>query len=421
MRTSLEAITAWIEKRSPIEIAVALYVIAFGTRLLVAFLIGINHPFESDAKVYFDKAAMIAQGQGYVRLWQDGILRPSANHVPGTPLFLAAGILLFGKYEAVARLMAVTISSFSAPLTYRFGVRVGPVAPAALSGLCCAFYPSWVFYSPTALTEPFLIPLLLMSLLLTLVALDSPNSIAAFWAGLSWGAATLVRPVALPMTGIVSLYLAWRSGLKKGFLLSLGFLVFLSPWLVRNYLVFGRLLLATQGGQVFLGANNPDVVNIPRNHGMWISPGDVPEYRDRLRVVKDEISENKLENELARNYLRQNPGVIPRLAYYKLSRWLTPITETGGSIRIMTLVCYGGLILLVFSGFFRGVYKHSAAFTLVLIWTGVLVVMTIVYWGILLRGRLLLELVWIPWACLAFWDLIRRFAVKSVRQRPRLT
>jgi len=45
---------------------------------------------------------------------------------------------------------------------------------------------------------------------------------------------------------------------------------------------------------------------------------------------------------------------------------------------------------------------------LVLIWTFVLIGITVVYWGILTRGRLLLELVWIPWACLTVWDIAKR-------------
>src|SRR5439155_19634154 len=94
----------------------------------------------------------------------------------------------------------------------------------------------------------------------------------AFSAGLAWGVATLVRPTAAPMAAIGALYRAWCAGWKRGLLLGTGFALILSPWLVRNYFVFGQPRLWTQGGEVFLGANNSYVLDVPRRHGDWVSP-----------------------------------------------------------------------------------------------------------------------------------------------------
>jgi hypothetical protein len=62
--------------------------------------------------------------------------------------------------------------------------------------------------------------------------------------------------------------------------------------------------------------------------------------------------------------------------------------------------------MLLLLGIFRGIYRHSAALYLVTIWSIVLAVITVIYWGILTRGTVFLELAWVPWACLSLWDLL---------------
>ena len=403
----LVGISRWLQQRRAIEVVVGLYLLAFSVRLVLALLAGINTPFEKDAKEYFDAASFLVQGHGYSRLWEDGVVRLSAKRVPGASLFLALGILLFGPYPAAARFIEIVVSSFSAPLLYCFARRISAAVPAILSGLCCALYPSWVFISGMAVTsEAFLVPLLLLSLVLTVRVLDLRSARTAFSAGLAWGVATLVRPTTAPMAAIVALYLAWRAGWKRGLLLGTGFALILSPWLVRNYFVFGRPLLSTQGGEVFLGANNSYVLDVPRRHGDWVSPTELPAYRDKVKGVVDEVALDNLEYNLALDFLRKNPGSMPRLVFYKLKRWLTPITETAGLVRLLVLVSYGPLLLLFIVGIFRGIYRRSATLYLVTMWSVVLAVITVIYWGIQTRGRFFLELVWIPWACLSFCNLL---------------
>lgn len=406
-RKFLARISCWLEQRRVIYIVLGLYLLAFSVRLVLALLAGMNTPFEKDAKEYFDGAAFLLHGRGYSRLWEDGVVRLSAKRVPGTSLFLALGILLFGPHPAAGRLIEIVVSSLSAPLLYRFSLRIASTISAILAGVCCALYPSWVFISGVAVTsEAFLVPLLLVSLLLTLGALDTRASGTAFGAGVMWGATTLVRPTTAAMAGIVAIYLAWRAGWKRGLLLGAGFVLILCPWLVRNFFTFGKPLLSTQGGEVFLGTNNSYVVDVPLYRGAWVSPSKLPGYQDKLQGIVNEVALDNLQYKLALDFLGKNPHLIPRLVYYKLERWLTPITETGGLVRLLVLLSYGPLLLWLIVGFFQGVYVRSTTLYLVTAWSAVLVVVTIVYWGMLTRGRFFLELVWIPWACQSFCNTL---------------
>ncbi len=401
-------ISDWTDRLSEWEIALAFYFFALVVRLGAGFLLGINAPPPpGDELGYFQNGLRIIEGRGYARLWPDGVLRPAAGQVPGTSAFIGLGLLLFGKYPASAHLMAILISSFSAPLMYILARRVASREAASLAALACALYPTWVFYSTAILSEAYFIPLLLLSLILAASAILSGSSWTALVAGLSWGAATLVRPHAAPMALLIGVYLLWRSGWRRALLLTFGVALFVAPWVVRNQRIFGSPVLATEGGETFIGSNNPYVLQQTWLHGMWYSTWGIPEHRAAIEFNYNELERSKIQNDLAWAYLRQNPGVIPILAFYKLRRWLTPITVSGGAVRLMVLASYGPLLLFLILGYFRSVYRASVELHLVAMWSLVMIAVTIVYWGNLTRGRLPLEMVWIPWGSLAALDVFK--------------
>jgi hypothetical protein len=156
--------------------------------------------------------------------------------------------------------------------------------------------------------------------------------------------------------------------------------------------------LATEGGETFLGSNNPYVVHDPHWHGIWIAPVGIAEYREQLKPIQDELQRSEVQYHLAVDYLRQHPGVIPGLVLNKLWRWLSPITGTEGLVRLLVLCSYGSLLLLLMVGVVRGGFPSSAALHLVLMCTLVMSAITVAYWGNLTRGRLPVELLWLPWA-----------------------
>jgi hypothetical protein len=217
-----------------------------------------------------------------------------------------------------------------------------------------------------------------------------------------------MRPHALPMALlVVGLALAsrrWRTAI----LLSAGFVVMLLPWTIRNFIAFRRFEpLETVSGETFLGSNNPYVLSDPLLHGMWISPMGIRQYRQRLANVHDDFQRRDIQRDIALQFVRQNWASIPRLAVYKLWRWLTPITGSAGMVRWIVLGAYGSLLAMLAIGLPLGVFKPTIELKLALLCTMALFVSTIVYWGILTRGRLLLEFIWLPWACAAACRLLQ--------------
>jgi len=63
-------------------------------------------------------------------------------------------------------------------------------------------------------------------------------------------------------------------------------------------------------------------------------------------------------------------------------------------------------LVLLLIGWLRRSYHRSIELELALMWSFVMTVITIVYWGNLTRGRIPLEMVWLPWGAIAAVELL---------------
>ncbi len=413
-----------MERRKTTAWVVALFVLALIARLGAGWLMKVNEPEAgSDEEWYYAIITSLARGEGFSAIGQqspDGVPRPTARYMP-VPLFLMSlGVRLFGGGPLTCRLVAMTFGSLSAPLLFLFARHVTRFVPALLAAVACALYPTWVFHSVGILTEPFFVPAVLLALLLTVRELDAPAPRNPMAAGLSWGLAILTRVHALPMLALITPYVIYRKKYRLALGLVAGMAAFLTPWFVRNLTVLGHpIVLSTEGGETFLGSNNPYVVADGRHYGMWVAPTGIPEYRDRLRPIEDEYRRDRAQYAIGMRYLAERPEVIPHLVLSKWARWLTPVTQTGGMIRVTVLATYGLILVLLAVGAARGLYRGSAGLHLVLLCTAAQVIVTAVYWGNLLRGRLPLEVLWMTWAVMAVFPA--RVVAPGEADSPMLT
>jgi hypothetical protein len=401
---------------------VGLYLLALLVRGVAALALPINipalplnRPLVNDEPEYYVPAVCIAQGQGYCKIPQqsiDQVLRPTAYRMPGPSLILALAFVMLGPSIELARWLSIVIGSLSAPMMYLFARKFIPGRAALFSGLACALWPTHIYNCFYVQSESYFIPAMLLSLLLTLGALGSRSLWPSLIAGAAWGMTTLIRPHGLPMSGLIALYMFWHLDWRHAGALVLGVSCMLAPWVVRNWITFDRpVLLATEGGETLLGANNPYVMDDPALRGMWISPLSIAEYRDHLRSIQNDFKRDEEQRKMALTYLRENTDKVPTLVFYKLWRWLTPVTESSGVFRVGVLLSYGLLLVSLFVGLFLRVFRSTPALHLALMWTCILLALTCVYWGGLTRGRLPLEIIWLPWgvgAAFALFGLLLR-------------
>jgi Gpi18-like mannosyltransferase len=161
----------------------------------------------SDAAWYFSRAAMLADGRGY--LGDHGA--PTAYWPPGWPLALSVLFRLTGPAIWAVGLVNLVLSCLAGWLLLDLARHVlRAEVPARLALLLWAVYPNAVLYVPLALTEVFYTTLLL-ALCWCLVARPG----VVFWtvvAGLVLGLATLVKAQSLVVVPLVLAIALLREG-----------------------------------------------------------------------------------------------------------------------------------------------------------------------------------------------------------------
>jgi len=361
-----------------------------------------------DEPDFFETAANLVAGRGYAMVPQqspDGLIHPTANRPPGPSAVLAVAFAVFGPSVLVARLTCAAAASAAAPLVYAVTKRIGGSDTTALSaGALACVYPSWVYYSVMILSESVYIPALLGVLLITDRVVRSRAPVHWVLLGCAWGCAALVRPHALPCCALICAVVLgkWPALFSRVLLLGVGLGAVLGTWTARNYIEIGHpVLLATEGGETFLGANNPYVWNDPAYSGLWQAPVAIPEYRDHLQPIRDEVERDREQNRIGMAFVRENVASVPGAMARKLWRWLTPVPHTGGRVRALVLASYTPLLVFLFLGAVRGGVPRDFMLLMALAVTAASFAITAVYWGNLVRGRLPLELLWLPWAAVS--------------------
>jgi 4-amino-4-deoxy-L-arabinose transferase-like glycosyltransferase len=254
----------------------------FGVALLLRLtVLGFNFP-GNGAVAYYDDAKIalnLVEGKGYsinyeYRNWlfyetflktarlQEPVTsgtKPTGSKQPAYPLFLAGLFYCFGvkNFFAVFLINAI-ISSLTVSLLFLCLRSSAPVIAVAVA-LAVAIYPPFVFHSVTVPESTTLLLLLIAALWLWLTKIRDGASWYWWLLGGGIGGLTiLTEPVTLPVVSLGLCYGACLDGRKVkrrsvGVVLAVVMvLLVLSPWLVRNFLVFNRFpVLKTVIGVVF--------------------------------------------------------------------------------------------------------------------------------------------------------------------------
>jgi 4-amino-4-deoxy-L-arabinose transferase-like glycosyltransferase len=205
-----------------------------------------------DMDAYALLASNLVSGNGYTYAHQ-----PTAFRMPGYPLFLAATIKLFGSHFAfAARCLQVGAGLATAYFCMRAARIFFGKESARVALLAALWFPTLVYFSGEILTEgitSFFLALFLWGLAEDTVQRSWKTAAAM---GLAVGFGTLVR-ANMAVLGLVALIEAWvvrpesRARVQLALIPLCAGLVF-SPWLLRNWAVFGRPLVSTESGAAAL-------------------------------------------------------------------------------------------------------------------------------------------------------------------------
>jgi hypothetical protein len=214
-----------------------------------------------DPGFYRFLAEQLASGHGY-RL-PDG--SPTAYYPVGYPLALAAGFLLTPASWQTGVVVVLNLLCQVASILFVFAITRsvlegrrggdGRAFPALVAAGAVALWPNLVLHTAVPLSESLFVALVLGAVL---VVVQGPWAAHRFggWRlvviGSLLGAATLVRPVSLPI--LVALLAAW---LLAGFgwralahtaVVTAVVVAVLAPWVVRNAVVMDAALVSTNTG-----------------------------------------------------------------------------------------------------------------------------------------------------------------------------
>jgi hypothetical protein len=228
-----------------------------------------GQPLTLDEREYLALGRSVARGEGFHYPADEPSPGTSQQfgRAPGYPAFLS---LLRVKHPvdhaprrvqiAQAALGALAVWVIAAITRRAAGPRAGVAAAAA-----AAVYPPLVWLPAYALSETLYSLLALGGVLALQSAADDDGAGPALvGAGLLSAAAVLVRPAGIFFVAFAAFWLALRStpprrrtrlGLAAVYIAAAA--LCLIPWMARNHRVYGRWMIASEGGATFWTGNHP--------------------------------------------------------------------------------------------------------------------------------------------------------------------
>src|SRR5438876_994257 len=283
-------------------------------------------------------ARSIAIGQGFSSP-TDVPSGPSAWAPPLYPYLLAEVFKLFGVYSALSAWVILTFNSVFSVLTcltlYRIGERVYGAAVGRAAAWTWALFPYAIYWPTRVVWETSLTAFLLsLALLFTLRmaedlqdgGADTHPHRAWILFGFLWGLIAVTNTAVISMMPFCLLWLlyrsSWRVQLTGAAMCVLAAFLVMSPWLIRNYSVFGKF--------IFIRDNLPlemHMANNERSAGLWTRaehPGNDPESMRTFQEL-GEIRFMEEKQQEVRQFIREHPGTF---LLYSLERagyfWVGP-------------------------------------------------------------------------------------------------
>lgn len=338
-------------------------------------------------------AASLAEGHGFSSPFMIPT-GPSAFAPPLYPFLLAIIFRVFGVFTTTSYWAAVALNviahAASCVLLYSickavFDDRSAVIAAAALATFPLIFQPLLNFHFVDGAYQRgmFITPVMvwyttlseLMLLCLIWMTLRQSRWLPY---GVMWGIATLLNPTILSVMPFFLLWRIWQTGRFRPMLLTVVvMLACISPWLIRNYVVFHRFVFIRDGLGLEIRQGNE-----PGSHGLWKRETHPDINVDEARKVAQMGEANYLQmaGKQAIGFIKSDPGefvinCLLRVRYY----WIgTPVTSQ--RLRSINFVKYAPPLLLTVLAFWGGVEALRRRNRAALLLFAVLIFYPVVYY-----------------------------------------
>lgn len=363
--TGYERTMAWAIRHERAAVLAALLLAVLVRVLYMTLCVGLDSPPTYDGVRYHRLASNLMSGSGYIR--ENG--QPTAFRPPTYSFFLVGVYWLFGFDYAAGRVAHAIVSGLTCVAIYGLARSLFSKQIALFAMLGAVMYPLFIymageFYPDTVALLPAVLSLR--------VAVQAAESKSLWWLlllGFLLGITITLRSTYSLLLPLLILWLfmllRFRRSLLSAAVIVAGFLIVLSPWIVRNFLVFGEFIpLGSNSGVSVWAGNNP----IARGRGTPVLPGswEGPEPPDRnwdgwSGTSETESSRRFLEAGIG--WIRRNPLDFATLLPRKLVYAWSPISygvdysrQTSSTVALIVLPPYLIFLALVFVGMWT--HKH---------------------------------------------------------------
>ena len=286
-----------------------------------------------DPNFYYLYGQQLANGNGYRLL--DG--SPTAYYPPGYSFALAPFMWLGYRWplDSFRNVEVGIVSTLNilwqlGTITLAFLIArrlTGRALAGYVAAAVLAVWPNLVFHTGAALTESLF---LLLLLVVVLLAISAPGG-GGEWdvrrcvlVGLVLGAATLVRPVTVPVfPALLVVFLVgrigWRRAITQTAIVTAAAVAVLVPWVIRNAVVMDQITLSTNTG------DNLCMSRHVGGTGGFEFPNDecfVGTF-DSLDRPEFELARDRHGREVAIDFVREHPGEELRLVFRRLGALFT--------------------------------------------------------------------------------------------------
>ncbi len=207
-----------------------------------------------------------------------------------------------------------------------------------------------------------------------------------FLAGVFWGLASLTRSVTYPLTPFIALFLVFvspskKKGLTAAALFVLATVLTLSPWIIRNYRVFGYLVAVDTMGGLNLYMGNYEHTPLHRAWAAVDNPPEIAWYRGHKEELKglNEAEKQRWAIKKAFEFMKEHPGLtalrslIKTANFWQLERTIIAGMQKGFFLGIQNklievilalsiVLAYVTVAILGFSGLLLRILNRRSAY-----------------------------------------------------------
>lgn len=359
-----------MDRRRSRRLILAAAVAALVLRLAFGLFYWTGRPLTHDEREYLSLAESLALGRGFTYTDADHPgTSPRFGRAPGYPKFLS---LLrvdarAGSTPTVVKVVQSVLGVLAVLLIASIARRAAGDRAAAVAAWLAAVYPPLVWMPSYVLSEALYLPLGLACVALLApaasrdtvegdVSTDRDHVRAAIAAGVTAGAATLIRPGMLLFLPMAALWLARRRQLALALAFSVAAALTIAPWTIRNIQQHGRfILIAPEGGVTFWTGNHP----LARGEGDLAANPALKRAEVAFRAAHPGLSTEQLEPVYYRDalrYTREHPGwwltLLAKKAFYTVVPIGPSYTLHSTRYLLATVVPYALLAPLAIAGFF---------------------------------------------------------------------